>query len=1131
MGTLKQQTSGLALIPTLNSMLDIFNGGPFVPHGHCYLWKTGLVGLHITADALIVLAYYSIPITLLYFVRQRKDLPFKRVFLLFGAFIILCGTTHLLDIWTLWYPTYWFSGAIKAATALVSILTATELVSLVPRALALPSPKELRQLNTDLEASQARLASILDTANDAIISISSSQQVTRFNRAAERLFGFDANEILGRPLHLLMPEEHWHNVYSLTGTNATTSCNEIVGLRKNGTQFAAEASASELDVAGEKIVTIFLRDITHRKQTEAEFKEQQHFLRQVIDNNPNLIFVKDYQGKFTLANQALAEVYNTTIENIIGKTDIDFCPNPTDSEQYAKADRQVIQTLQPLLNVEESFTTSEGTVRHFQSVKAPLLSSDGKTRYVLGVAHDVTSLKQIQNDLRQKTEELELFFSSTLDLLCIANIEGYFLRLNPEWKQALGYQIEELQGRKFLDFVHPEDLEPTLEAIAQLSEQQQILSFTNRYRHQDGSYRWLEWRSMPSGDLIYAAARDITERKQSELEQRNQQAFLRQVINIVPNVIFAKDKEGHILVVNQAGATAHGTTVEEMLGKRETDFNLNFSQEQLDEFLAVNRQVMESRQPHVALSQSIITKTGEIGWYQTVISPLTDAKENVIGIVGATTDITNLKRTEQDLKRAKEAAEAANKAKSAFIANMSHEFRTPLNVILGFAQVMHLDPLSTPDQQENLQAICRSGEHLLGLINDVLDLSKIEAGCVSADENIVDLIDLLNSVKTMFSQQARAKGLELHAEIASDLPQHIITDANKLRQILLNLLSNAIKFTSEGRVIFRVSVDNDLGFKRSSPQQLIHFEISDTGVGIDAAEIETIFSAFTQTEIGKASPNGTGLGLTISRNFAQLLGGEITVRSILERGSTFSFKLPIRLAKPACASPDASTEKVVRLASGQPRYRALIVDDHPVNRKLLVRLLNRIGLEVFEATNGKEAVTQWRQWKPHVIYMDIRMPILNGCEATQQIRSAANGEKPIIIALTADTTDSSRQLAFAAGCDDYMSKPFQLKVLLDKLADHLGVKYLYSAEQMTYGDKQQTTTLLHPSDLLAMPFHWITAMQEAALLGDDRLAEELIEQIPIDQKLLRDGLSQLVRHYHFKQVLELTKLVKTNEIF
>ena len=610
----------------------------------------------------------------------------------------------------------------------------------------------------------------------------------------------------------------------------------------------------------------------------------------------------------------------------------------------------------------------------------------------------------------------------------------------------------------------------------------------------------------------------LQERARAEAELKAQQAFLRQVIDVVPNIIFVKDQAGRLLIANQAGATMHGTTVEAMVGKREIDFNPNFTDEQLAEFLAINQQVMKTRQPHTTLNQSVVSASNETYWYQTVINPLIDVDGQVTGIVGATTDVTNLKYIEQALQQAKEAAEAANKAKSIFLANMSHELRTPLNVILGFVQVMQRDPTLPPEQQENLQIIQRSSDHLLSLIDDVLDLSKIEAGHISLNESNIDLIDLLRSLEQMFRQRAEAKGLQFHLELALNLPQQIKIDANKLRQVLINLLSNAIKFTQQGLVILRVEVI------ALSPPLSLQFKVIDTGVGIDCAELETIFSAFVQTQARKISPDGTGLGLTISRKFVQLMGGDLTVQSTLGQGSTFVAVVPAHLAQSTNASATAPRGRVIGLAPNQPSYRILVADDQPENRKLLVKLFTPIGLEVREAANGQEAVTQWQHWHPHLIWMDIRMPLLNGYEATQQIRATSGGQAPVIIALTAQASSRDRTLALASGYNDYLSKPFQAEVLFRTMAEHLGLKYIYAADPASASDETppNASITLHPADLSLMPSSWIAALCQAAQLGDDSSIEHLIEQIPTAQLSLIKGLRHLVQDYKFKEIVALT---------
>jgi len=756
--------------------------------------------------------------------------------------------------------------------------------------------------------------------------------------------------------------------------------------------------------------------------------------------------------------------------------------------------------------------------------------------------HDRPPAKDRHNQVEEPLRESETRFRTLTENLqvgvVVQGIQAEVLLCNSKALDLLGMTEAELLCKTSFDLdwnaIHedgspfPSETHPAPQAIATGRSVRNVVMGVDRPGLNDRV--WLlvdaEPRMDESGNVqqvicLFSDIGDrqatLLEQERAEVELKAQQAFLRQIIDVVPNVIFVKDQSGQFLTVNQAGATMHGTTVEAMVGKREIDFNPNFTAEQLEEFLAVNQQVMQTQKSHTILGQAVASASSKTYWYQTVINPLINVDGQVTGIVGATTDVTELKHIEQALQQSKEAAEAANKAKSIFLANMSHELRTPLNVILGFVQVMQQDLTLPPEQQENLQIIQRSGDHLLGLIDDVLDLSKIEAGHISLNESNVDLIDLLRSLEQMFRQRAEAKGLQFHLELALNLPQYITIDANKLRQVLINLLSNAIKFTQQGLVILRVEVT-----ALSPPPLSLQFKIIDTGVGIDLAELEAIFSAFVQTQAGKISPDGTGLGLTISRKFVQIMGGDITVQSTLGQGSTFVAVVPVHLAQSAGVSIIAPRGQVTGLAPNQPRYRILVADDQPDNRKLLVKLLTPIGLEVREAANGQEAVTQWQNWHPHLIWMDIRMPLLNGYEATQQIRATSGGQTPIIIALTAQASSDDRTLALTSGCNDYLSKPFQKEVLFRKMAEHLGLKYLYAMEQPHTSEETSRNALLHPDDLSMMPSSWIADLYHAAQLCDDGIVEHLIEQIPAAQLSLIKGLRHLVQNYSFKQIIALT---------
>lgn len=478
------------------------------------------------------------------------------------------------------------------------------------------------------------------------------------------------------------------------------------------------------------------------------------------------------------------------------------------------------------------------------------------------------------------------------------------------------------------------------------------------------------------------------------------------------------------------------------------------------------------------------------------------------------------------LQEAAERAQVANIAKSQFIAKMSHELRTPLNAILGFTQVMSRDYALSTEQIEHLGIIHRSGEHLLSLINDVLEMSKIEAGRLTLNEHSFDLYQTLDSIEEML--QLKAQKIQLTFQRLSEVPQYIIADEGKLRQVIINLLENAIKFTQQGSVKLLTSLEKDKLPTTNHKQQItIQFEVSDTGSGIADSEIDSIFEAFVQAETGRRSMQGTGLGLPISKQFVQLMGGNIAVSSVVGQGSTFTFNILARLASEADLPTITTTKRVIGLEPNQPQYCILVVEDVVENRHLLITILETVGFEVRSAQNGLEAIAIWQDWQPHLIWMDMLMPVMDGYQATKQIKASPKGQETVIIALTANAFQEDQIAIIEAGCDDFLSKPFNEKVLLEKMARHLGVRYIYAEEQSSEQQlKQKTQNIVTEADLkyyiAQMPAEWVEKIHHAACIGSDENLLELIEQIPQENSVLANALNELVYNFGFDQIMELT---------
>ncbi|MDM8544111.1 response regulator [Desulfococcaceae bacterium HSG9] len=483
-------------------------------------------------------------------------------------------------------------------------------------------------------------------------------------------------------------------------------------------------------------------------------------------------------------------------------------------------------------------------------------------------------------------------------------------------------------------------------------------------------------------------------------------------------------------------------------------------------------------------------------------------------------------------------AEKANKAKSAFLANMSHELRTPLNAILGFSQLMVRSEGLNASHQENLAIIRRSGEHLLTLINDVLDMSKIESGHTILNLREFDLYRLLDDLENMFRLKADEKGLQLNSNISPHLPQFIITDEVKLRQVLINLLNNAIKFTQTGGIA--VSVNGSECGDKAEDRFEINFEVEDSGPGIAVEEFDILFEPFQQTQSAEGVYEGTGLGLPISRKFVQLMGGDFKVHSKVGQGSVFKFTIQCDALRAIPNQEPQSSADVIALAPGQPAFRILIVDDKWDNRQLLLKLLNPLGFETQEACNGQEAVAQWQEWHPDLIWMDMRLPVMDGYEAVRRIRKIEANQKNAaisptdnkadrvqrtpIISLTASVLDDRQSDVLEAGCDALLYKPFHVHDIFEMMKKQIGVRYVYAeednSEAASHNQKELRKTIT-PEELTALPAGLLSDLEKAAIRANMNAINTIIDDIRTHSDSIADTLAHLADSFEYDKILSL----------
>ena len=601
---------------------------------------------------------------------------------------------------------------------------------------------------------------------------------------------------------------------------------------------------------------------------------------------------------------------------------------------------------------------------------------------------------------------------------------------------------------------------------------------------------------------------DNTARKQVEAERmlldqrvRDQQFYTRSLIESNIDALITTDPRGIITDVNKQMEALTGCTRDELIGAPFKDY---FTDPERAE-AGIKLVLGESKVTDYELTAR--ARDGK----ETVVSynatTFHDRDRKLQGVFAAARDVTERKRYEQSLQQ-------ANRAKSVFLANMSHEIRTPMNAILGFSQLMLRDQDLTPRQCQYLGTINRSGEHLLALINDILEMSKIEAGRTTLNPSTFDLPVLLKDLEMMFRVRTDEKKLSFSVEMIGDVPQYIVTDINKLRQVFINVLGNAVKFTEQGGIGLRVRADRE-----GATGPFLRVEIEDTGPGISPDDQDKLFRHFEQTKTGQQAGTGTGLGLAISREFVRLMGGDITVSSQVGKGSVFVIHLPLKEGEAQAVQAKDKPRHVLRLQPGQATCRVLIADDIEDNRQLLAQLLAPVGFEIRLATNGAEAVQEFEEWRPHLILMDFRMPVMDGHEAIRRIRAMAGGEDTKIIAVTASAMDENRQELMEIGADDFIGKPFREAELFQKIHAHVGVEYVY-AEDPTAAAQEEAAELT-PESLAGWPQDLIDPMREAVITADlDQLLAR-IQEVEARDPRIAQGLRRLAEGFQYQKLLDL----------
>jgi PAS domain S-box-containing protein len=640
----------------------------------------------------------------------------------------------------------------------------------------------------------------------------------------------------------------------------------------------------------------------------------------------------------------------------------------------------------------------------------------------------------MERDLIEQREFVQLVLDTDPNLIFVKDRHGKFMFVNQAMARLFGKPAAELVNlSNQLVHARKEEVAIYTEVDARVLENLETVTLVEPFTLPSGELRWLETLKTPlrraDGDVyVLGISVDVTERKRVEESLAAQKDFLQTLMDAQPDVVFAKDTESRILMVNRAFCEATGISRDDALGKTDFDF---CSHEDASLYQSMDQLLFTTGQP-TRNEEQIGRASGKAGMYETIKVPHRDAAGQIIGLIGVSREITARKEAEQELLKAKEQAEAATAAKSQFMATISHEIRTPLNGIIGMTSLLLTTPLDK-EQTDYIETIQASGDTLLTLINDILDFSKMASGHLNLDALPFALAGCVTRVVNMVTPLARQKGLRLVTELAPDLPSHIIGDTTRLGQVLSNLVSNAVKFTDHGQIVLAVSVH-----ARAAGAIELLFSVRDTGIGIPADKLGTLFVRFTQVDNSTTRRyGGTGLGLAISKVLVERMGGRLWVDSTLGEGSTFSFTIRCDLGR-----EDELHRRAIlgRMGSAvhEPAIRSLrilVAEDNAINRKVALGLLQQLGYAADVAVNGAEVLEMLEKRAYDLVFMDLHMPVMDGLTTTREMASRwPDHHRPAIIAMTADAMQGDRERCLAAGMNDYISKPVSLESLGAALA-------------------------------------------------------------------------------------------------
>lgn len=981
---------------------------------------------------------------------------------------------------------------------------------------------------SELKASRSR---------DGMVRFSSADgKILDVNLAAENNYGYSREEFLRLTIHDLQPPAPASQ--QLAGALEHGKLFEAVHFRKNGSSFPVEMSSQAVILDGEESIISVVRDISQRTEAEAKLR----LLQTAMESAANGFAIYDREAIILWVNDAFTRLTGYSKSDVVGSSSRILNSGAHPREFYAQMWNTILSS--KVWQGELINRRKDGMLYHEQKTITPVSDAKGRICNFIGVQEDITErLKTVAAITEARDYYLQLLENAPA-LIWRSGVDGKCNWFNKTWLDFTGRTQKQEQGDGWTEGVHPEDIEKV--AAKYLEDFRNRVSFVMEYRLRDrhGEYRWIIDHGrpfqLPGGDFagFMGYCYDIQETKAAKdlLEQRvaertSEIAELSEVIDnsVVP--FFIGTLDGKLHLVNQAFLNLTGFTLEEVKSANFSQLTSLTPPEWQPTMVTKLEECMRNHQSS-RYEIEYRHKSGQPIPVELFAQPIYNAAGTFLHLRTFVADITSRKQAEAELKaingqleqanqRANELAvqsARANEAKSEFLAHMSHEIRTPMNIILGNTQLLQRDPTLPREVKTKLTTINQSGEKLLAILNGILDLSRIEAGRLPLELADFNLIEFANEIISLFQQPATAKQLTLTLTQSGNLPETIRTDPDKLRQILVNLLGNAVKFTQLGGIRL------DLGFEpEAANKSRLIFAVSDTGVGIAARDLSRIFESFEQSNGDNKVTGGTGLGLTISRRLAQLLGGSISLKSELGSGSTFRLEVPVEAHFRASSNQRAAADSSrLCLGADKPACRILVVDDLPENVDFLLELLKSAGFETRGVTSGAAAMEICPAWRPQLILMDIRMPEMDGNETIRRLRAEARCGAPKIICVSATAYPEDLAASLAAGADGFISKPVQVHGLLRKIESLLGLDLSPTEEYRgSESADAQPPPIITPDNLATLPAAWREQLREAVLLGDFTEVLAFIDQIEARDSAVANCLRKLADQFDSDSILRL----------